>query len=1717
MRELLSQSRRSVLMQEHDPATNQTIVWKVCSPAKGSVHELQNEFTICESAALPGIRNPLRQGIYQNKGAFAYVYFDGLPLSQYLTEVVTLSVQDSLSIAIEIVRILKQLHQKQIFHLRLNTSHVLYQPQTKKMQIIDFSLASQNPVDRAVDFQDWGDELAFIAPEQMGRWGQVSDHRTDLYSFGVILYRLLTGKLPFYDTDISKLVHYHLVRLPTLPHHLNDQIPVSLSSIVLKLLEKNASERYQTAHGILQDLLECQDALTRGSEFRLNTLGKFDGTESIKLSDQLYGSQQTLRQIEVELGKHKKGKGKLFILSGEPGTGKTAIVQSLRKQFQCRNEILVTIPCVHSAAGMTHIPFLTGLRELAFWLLTLPEDQLSQWRPLLKAAIGQDESLLSASIPEFAWILESDGTAVPVSNQGANHAALPALFESLIGGLVNSNIPVVLVLEDAHQAEKAVQDSLHRLFKSTIHTGLNLVVTTRPSAGNPALSEHLNELRTWLPDNVSIELNNLSRTDVLTLLTDSIDIDELETFGSIVHKKTAGNPCLFRRFIHECYQEKSIWFDSASRRWAWDREKIRERAPADNVVDLLLKNLDHPSSPPPHEVLSAAACFETGFTIEALSQLFIMGQATLGSILSKGIDDQLLIRSATGYRFSHEKLRARIYDLIPKKERSRYHFKIAQSLASPDGANHAITPVYEAATHYTLGCGMVPAGERFFIVELNLKAGLAAREASDFGQAYHFFVNGIGLVRQEDWDLHYDTVLQLFNQATETGLINGLHQEADRWLEQALQRAKTIDDRIKSHEIKLNQLSENHQFGEAVTHLLTVLEEIGYGMPRYPGKLYMLRELLAVTWLIRNKSVTSIPLMPTMTQERALAFLKVVANSATSIHGFAPELAPIMYFRCIRLCLQYGLSVYAPFAYMSYATIQLFFGRAKRGYEYGRMALRMTDQLSAEIVRAKVMVVFYGFISFWRERLRDSIEPLGKAYEIARKNGDLQYAAFALNFRSTVRWHAGDNLAELLASIEEDIRLIKEMEQPLVLTISEVLYHFVLRLVQGSDAPLSLQEDDMDESALLARLDAIGDNATKFDVYVNKVILFCLLNHYDEAQAASDIASKYEEDNTNQQNIYPSFLLFSTIACIVNAKNPVSGRSQKLNKQIRRNIRQMKTFAREVPENYANKLALLRALESENPATPAPTTAYYEEAISLSQQNNFTHEEAVAREYFARYLYQAGRSDYADWMMQKAFQDYEKWGSKAKCRQLEKEFPNLFGEQIRPENKISFDSFQDHFDLTSIIQANQMLSSENTRDGLLKRMVEIVIQNASATRVLILLRNAEQQFLPGVTGSNQGTQLLKSTQKVPAYPENIVQWVIHTKSVFRSDKLATDQQEIFKKNLSVCCLPISSQNSLLGVLYLENDLSEAAFNDKRVEFFITISAQLAISLDNVLLYEGMEEKVKQRTLALEHSLGNLKATQEQLIQKEKLASLGELIAGIAHEIQNPLNFVNNFSEVSAELTQELDQEMLNGNIEEAKIIIGDLHDNLEKIHHHGRRAENIVKGMLEHARVRPGEMVPSDINALVDEYLRLSYQSLRARIKDFNCELVIDLNTSVGLVPISVSDMGRVLLNLFNNAFYATYQRQSMTGAKFHPCVWVSSSIKDGKAEVRIRDNGSGIPEDIQAKIFQPFFTTKPSGEGTGLGLSLSYDIITKGHRGELSFSSQLNVGTEFVIQIPVD
>jgi signal transduction histidine kinase len=625
------------------------------------------------------------------------------------------------------------------------------------------------------------------------------------------------------------------------------------------------------------------------------------------------------------------------------------------------------------------------------------------------------------------------------------------------------------------------------------------------------------------------------------------------------------------------------------------------------------------------------------------------------------------------------------------------------------------------------------------------------------------------------------------------------------------------------------------------------------------------------------------------------------------------------------------------------------------------------------------------------------------------------------------------------------------------------------------------------------------------------------------------------------------FLTCLTLAELLTA--PAAAGRERYQTMLAERRQRLATWTGECAVNFLHKKLLVDAEAARLGGDAAAAIDAYERAIEAARENNFPHHEAIASELCGRFHLGRGRKKIARFYMTEALLGYERWGVTVKVQRLRKLYPELLpqsgfaaDESISRHTTSSLTTFittegTGGLDLSSFMKASGAITSEIVMDRLLGRLIEIMVENAGAEQGSLLLLRGDELFVEAQMRPDTGFQEVGLSVPLSAAEhlcEAVVRYVWRTQeNVVLGDAQTSGH---FQKNRtiqerhvrSVLCAPIKHHGKLTGILYLENNLMPGAFTQDRLRVLDLLSAQAATSLENARLYETLDQRVKERTEELRRSnedlsqtLERLQITQKQLVMQEKLASLGALTSGIAHEIKNPLNFVNNFAESSVEISSELlsavklhreqpDTETLDS-IEE---LVSDLKENASRINEHGQRADRIVKAMLEHSRGSTGEKCEVDLNALIAQYLTLAVGGVLSRNETF--EVQIETHYDPNLAPIlnTPQDLGRVILNLVNNACYAVRAKKEQNGEGYAPTIWVSTKSLGDEVEFRVRDNGTGIPESLRERIFVPFFTTKPTGEGTGLGLSISYDIVVHANGGELRCESEEGQFTEFIVRL---
>ena len=602
-------------------------------------------------------------------------------------------------------------------------------------------------------------------------------------------------------------------------------------------------------------------------------------------------------------------------------------------------------------------------------------------------------------------------------------------------------------------------------------------------------------------------------------------------------------------------------------------------------------------------------------------------------------------------------------------------------------------------------------------------------------------------------------------------------------------------------------------------------------------------------------------------------------------------------------------------------------------------------------------------------------------------------------------------------------------------------------------------------------------------------------------------------------------------------------------KILRASLQKTKRFSQTCPENYLHKHLLLLAERARICGKQTMALQLYSQSIAEAKKQGFQNEEALGYELKAKCLLAAGQSQMAAEPMQQAYRAYDHGGANAKLRQLKAQFPSLLAAILPAADAPAVNRTTSinttmlttvatniEFDITSMIQASQTISGEIVLEKLLSNLMHIVIVNAGADLAYLILAQQKHQVVHAK--ANLVQESIEQIQPLPVedMPDElcvaVVQYVQRSQQVLllnnatQEGNFVQDPYISQQHPQSILRLPLIHRGKLVGILYLENRISKKAFSPERLRILTLLSSQMAISIENALFYAHLEAKVEERTHALkeknrelEEALRHLQVMQKQLVQQEKMASLGLLTTGIAHELKNPLNFVINFSELSRPLIDEIalfiqkyTQNAPSNESADMQVTVKELLENIEAIKAQGSRADGIVEKMSAHAVKQSKKLEPTVLHAFLDTILEDFPLRMAIRYPSLNVTIVKEFDPSVQYVELNPEDMLVVIRNLLENAYFALMKKKQMLGESFVPTLTIRTEQMTSQITIHFRDNGIGIPLSVQEKIFSPFFTSKAAGPSTGLGLSLSYNIVTQQHGGILMVNSQEGQYTEFTI-----
>ncbi|MCL1463298.1 trifunctional serine/threonine-protein kinase/ATP-binding protein/sensor histidine kinase [Argonema galeatum] len=1765
-------------------------------PSFTELVRFRNQYIITKNLNIPGVVQPLSLENYRNSFALVMADDGSIALSDYRRNE-PLSLNEFFPIAIQIAQMLEGLYINRVIHKDIKPQNILIHPETKEVKLIDFSIASLLPRETQTiqNFNVLEGTLAYMSPEQTGRMNRGLDYRTDFYSLGVTFYELLTGQLPFSSNDPLEIVHSHIAKEPISPARLNPQIPPAISEITLKLMAKNAEDRYQTPQGFKADLEICYHLLQTTGKITNFITGQLDRAGQLLIPQKLYGREAEVNQLLTAFARVGHGNSETILVSGYSGIGKTSVINEVHKPIVKQRGYFIAGKFDQFKRNIPYAALIQAFGSLMQQLLTESAVKILNWKDKLLAAVGNNGQVIINVIPEVELIIGSQ-PEVPQLGPAEAQNRFNRVFQEFISVFPQKEHPLVIFLDDLQWADLASLNLMQLLIANAASQYLLLIGAYRDNEVSPThpLIQSIAEIEKAgrVVNNIIVQPLDFDRVN--QLIVETLDTgDRSETLAELIFNKTGGNPFFITQLLQALFQEKLLRFDLVNATWQWNLDKIQAIGIADkSVVELVASRIEKlPETT--QQILKLAACIGDRFTLDVLSivndrphsntanELWPALQAGLILPLSEDykiplVFDQenevnlLFDKSKVGYKFLHDRVQQAAYSLIHENEKQLTHFHIGQLLLKHTPEAQQLEKIFDLVNQLNYGVDLISEQiDRDKLAQLNLMAGCKAKAATAYATALKYLTVGRELLATDSWQTDYNLTLNLYLEATEAAYFSTDFEQMTQLAETVLKCATTLLDKMKVYEVKILASAAQTRLKESVNMGLQILQLLGVTFPERPTLADIQQGLAETSANLQQRNIEDLIALPAMTDPQKLAAMPILSSIAPSTFKTTPELYPLIVFAQVNLSIKYGNSHLSPFAYVGYGLILCGVVQdIESGYQFGKLANRLLSQLNVQELKAKISAVDCGYIRHWKDHLKLTLENLRSGYQSGLETGDLEFTAYCAFFECCHSYYMGKELEETENKMATYSQAIKQLKQQIPFYWNEMYRQSILNLLARSPNLCYLQGEACDEEQLLPILTQANDRLGLHIFYSNKLILGYLFEKYALALENANIAVQYLDGVTGMFAI-PIFHFYDSLVQLALGINGVKSEQDVLLDRVIANQEKLKKWADYAPMNYLHKFHLVEAERLRVVGADFEAMEYYDLAIEGATANEYIQEEAIACELAGKFYESLHKEFIAQAYLTKAYYAYARWGAKAKVDDLETRYPQLLAPILTATkttskisqtltyiktNTVSSTSWETSviFDLGTVLKASQNLSDEIELDKLLTTVMQVVLENAGATSGSLILPESEQWYIAATINADSRLKqpvwaLLSSitVEDSQLIPEKIVNYVKHTKKTLVIDDVAaattwTDDYYIqLHKPQSILCATLLNQGELIGILYLENCLTKAAFTRERLEVLKVLCSQAAIALKNARLYQDLqrsEAREREKAEQLAKSLQELQSAQLQLIQSEKMSVLGNLMAGLAHEINNPVGFIaGNVEQANTALQDLLEYlqlyqekfpnpgEEITEKAEEIELeyILEDLPQMLSSMKAGTDRIREIGGSLRNFSRADTSTKVLANLHEGIDSTLMI----LQYRLKAKDTRPAIEVIKEYGEIPqikCYFGQLNQVFMNILGNAIDAldeANQGRSFAEIAANPNqITIRTEVLEAETAVviRIKDNGSGMSDEVKEQVFDHLFTTKAVGKGTGLGLSISRQIVEEKHGGKLSCISAPEEGTEFAIQIPI-
>lgn len=1523
-------------------------------------------------------------------------------------------------------------------------------------------------------------------------------------------------------------------------------------------------------------------------------------------------------------------RSEMMLVGGFSGIGKTALIQELYRPISQQRGYFVAGKFDQFQRNIPYSAVVSALQSLVRQLLTESQAQIDQWRDKLNEALGGNGQVIIDVIPEIEQIIGKQPPVQPLEPTQAQ-SRFNRVFQSFIRIFCQKSHPLVVFLDDLQWADFGTL-KLIELMMSDRNTEYFLLLgayrDNEVDANHPTIVaiERLKEQGVIVNQ---IILTPLALEDITQLLSDTLyrDREAVTPLAELILQKTSGNPFFINEFVKTIDQENLFTFNRDRQFWEWEIAQIAALDITDNVVDLMLAKL-RKMPDTTQSVLRLAACIGNSFDLNTLSIIYEQAEPEtfreLLPAIQQGLiqplsdleitSEELLAASLIlrDYRFRHDRIQQAAYALIEPNLLKSFHLQIGRLLLANFSEQEMTEKIFTVADHLNKGIELIDdRAEKIKLLELNVHAGKKAKESIAYAASRNYLTLAADEFPGDIWEESYEMALDLYKELAEIEYLNGDFEQSQSLIAIALEKAISILDRTEFYLLQIVEYTLLGKWVDAIESGRIALESLGIDLPRQDLSSVLQSELREYRKNLGERKISSLYDHPEMVIPEKKAALKILSKVYPATFGYDPSLGRIISVKLVDLNLKYGHTEKSPPSYSIFAVLAAHVLKEYQlAYEYGSLGIKLAEKYSDWSAKCFANLLHSGMAVHPVKAIKHCEQYSTNGINAGLQGGELQIVGYHLIYRLYNWICQGKDLDFLSKEVSRCLSFTKDTKNEWSIDCAVAAKAIIENLMGVTPDQFCFEGEDFNETTSIEEWKQRTPSAVCFYYILKSQALYL----YDRPISLSDLEyAKTLFDYIPGMSAIAEHNFYYSLTLIAHYPNTSPQEQKEYWGVIETNQKQMKVWADNCEANFLHKYLLVAAEMTRISGKTPEAMELYDRAIASAKEHEFIQNEALSNELAAKFWLERGKEDFAKLYMRRARQGYQIWGAKRKVEDLEEKYPQWFTSQSSESGDITTASIATtsrgsakSLDIETVIKASETLSKEIVLKHLLAKLMQIAIENAGAQKGLLILKKEGNWFIEAEGNVDESeTKLLQSIPiETEEKTENlllssaIVNYVARLKqNVILDDachqgNFTNDPYIVATQAKSILCTPLINQGQLSGILYLENNLTTNAFTSDRVELLRTLSAQAAISIENARLYQQLEnynqtleQQVAERTEQLQHkneelaqTLQELKTTQNELIQSEKMAALGQLVAGIAHEINTPLGAIraaigNTEKALQASLSQipqllpqlnpqqqtdffsfleqslqsqpglstrekrqikrTVTQYLQSHDIANAQQLAhllteGGLHDNFEsqlsllqtpqayqivqtaydiaRLHANSQninnaveRAAKIVFALKSYARYdHSGEKQPFQITDGIETVLELYQNYLKKGVE------VVRRYQAVPEIPGYPDELVQVWTNLIHNAI------QAMEGKGI---LEIRVRQQERDLVVEVTDSGCGIPSEIQDKIFQPFFTTKPAGEGSGLGLDIVQKIVEK-HQGTITFAS-VPGNTTFTVMLP--